>query len=166
MAGTAVVCIEGVLCKGKPPNGPPVWEGLKLYHALASQFKVVLDSTHDDFTDIEHWCKVNGLNRHVLVLARDDPNASDDMVRDTHLCEWRSQGFGVELYVTASPYTAKLMMGAGVITLLLAHPAFARPEFRPDHDRGMKPWAAIEAEVTEAAERRDTTVRIDAEMQP
>lgn len=166
MAGCAIVCLESVLCKGFPPNGAPVWEGLKLYHALATQFKVVLDSTHDDITQVEHWCRVNGLERHILTLHNDiDVDASEALIRDLHLVTWRGQGLDIEVYVTASPATARTMMGAGITTLLLAHPAYARPEFRPDHERGLKPWAEIEEEVTEAAARRPPVVRVDAEMQ-
>lgn len=168
MAGTVVLCMEGVLVRGHPPNGEPVWVGLQMYHALRSQFRLVLDTTHDDFTDIEHWCAVNGLKSHVLTLAREagQDGLHDLAVRLGHLREWRSQGFDISLYVTAEPATAANMLREGVPTLLLAHPAYARPEFRPDHERGMKPWAEIEDEVTEAAKVKDTVVRVDADMQP
>ena len=162
-----MVCLEGVLCKGFPPNGAPVWDGLKLYHALATQYKVVLDSGHDDYTDIEHWCQVNGLARHVLVMARDatEEALEGPVLASRHLDEWRGQGFDVSLYVTADPAVAATMLARGVTTLLLTHPAYARPEFRPDHDRGLRSWEQIEAEVTEAAAKRPPTVRVDAEMQ-
>jgi|SRR5882724_10820057 len=166
MAGTAVVSLEGVLCKGSPPNAPPVWVGLQLYHALATQFRVVLDSSHDDIGEIEHWLMINGLKRHTLVLWREAQHdqLEEVVLRRIHLGEWRSQGFDVALYVTADPAVAALVMNNGAPALLMSHPAYARPEHRPDHERSMKPWADIEDEITATALLREKTPRIDAEM--
>jgi hypothetical protein len=166
MAGTVVFCLEGVLAKTPPPNGIPIWVGIQLYHSLASQFRIVVDSTHDDITDIEHWLQVNALKRHTLILWQDEVlvGATDPMIRDRHLAEWRSQGFDVALYVTASPAEAALMVNGGVPTLLFAHPQYARPEHRPDHISEMRPWAEIEDEVTAQLKLRETSPRIDAEM--
>lgn len=168
MAGCAVICLEGVLCKGFPPNGAPIPDGLKLYASLAHQYKVVLDSHHGDITEVEHWCRINGLERHALAMPRDagEDGLEAPVLAGVHLAAWKAQGFDIALYVTADPAVATITLTAGVITLLLVHPSYARPEFRPDHERGMKPWADIEAEVTAAAERADTRVRVDAEMQP
>ena len=168
MASTAVLCLEDVLCKGTPPNGAPIWEGLQVYHALRSQFRVVIDSAHDDYTEAEHWLTVNGLRSHALLLTLDatEEALEGPVLRQTHLAVWRSQGFDVGLYVTADPAVAALMMTAGVTTFLFGHPAYARPEFRPGTEKGMKPWAAIEDEVTEALAVRDIKPRVDADMQP
>lgn len=166
MAGTVVLCLEGVLCKGLPPNDPPIWVGLQLYHALATQFRLVLDSSHEDILDIEHWLQVNGLKRHSLVLQREpeQEGLEDVLLRRIHLGEWRAHGFDVALYVTSDPSVAKVMMGLGVATLMLAHPQYARPEHRPDFESSVKPWAEIEEEITATALLRETTPRIDAEM--
>jgi hypothetical protein len=166
MAGAVVICLEGVLIKGVPPNGAPIMVGLELYGALGARFKLVLDSNHDDIIDIEHWLRVAGLTKHVLVLWRDDgqEDLTDLQLRDRHLATWRSQGLDIQLYITASPEVARLMMDAGVTTILLAHPTYARPEYRPDHVQGMRAWADIEAEVTEAAGRTIKLPRVDAEM--
>lgn len=166
MAGTVVVELEGVLCKGLPPNDPPVYVGLQMYHGLATQFRLVLDSVHDDITDIEHWCQMNGLKRHTLVLHREahQDYASDVVLRRIHLGEWRSQGFDVALWLTQDPAVARAMMHAGVPTLLMAHPRFSRPEHRPDYEASVRPWAEIEDEITEQSRLRETVPRIDAEM--
>lgn len=166
MAGTCVLELEGVLCKGSPPNDPPVWTGLQMYHALATQFRLVIDSEHDDITEIEHWLMTNGLKRHSLVLLREahQDGLEAPLLRKIHLGEWRAQGFDVALYVTADPAVAKAMMTAGVTTLLMAHPAYARPEHRPDYEGGLKPWAEIEEEINATALKRESVPRIDAEM--
>jgi len=167
MAGTAVLCLEGVLCKGSPPNGAPITVGLEMYHALAARFRVVLDSDHEDLDQIEHWCQVNGLKRHPLVLPLDAAEAPLEPVdvRLAHLAEWRAQGFEVALYVTADPTVAAAAMRQGVTTLLFAHPRFARPEYRPDHEQqAVRPWDEIEDEITKQMALRETVPRIDAEM--
>lgn len=168
MAGTVVIELEGVLCKGAPPNGAPVWAGMQTYHALATQFRVVVDSDHDDITDIEHWLKVNGLSRHTLTLLREpeDGLLSPAELRLAHLEEWRAHGFDISLWVTSSPVVAARLMEAGVTVLVFAHPKFLRPEYRPDHEAsGPKPWDEIEDEVTKQLELREATApRIDAEM--
>lgn len=166
MAGTAVLCLEGVLVKDSPPNGVPVWVGLQVYHGLASQFRLVLDTVHPDITDVEHWCRVNGLGRHVLTLCREpyQDDWEESEVRQAHLGEWRGQGFEVALYVTANPKVVTTMMAAGVPAMLFGHPSYARPEHRPDHRDGMRAWAEIEEEVTATLEKRDRPLRVDAEM--
>lgn len=168
MAGTVVVELEGVLCKGSPPNGAPVWAGIQCYHALATQFRLVVDCDHDDITDIEHWLKVNGLTRHTLVLQREPEQAAQSPaeLRLAHLGEWRAHGFDIALWLTSSPVVAARMMEAGVTALVFAHPKFLRPEYRPDHEAaGPKPWDEIEDEVTkQMALREQSPIRIDAEM--
>jgi hypothetical protein len=165
MAGTCVIELEGVLCKGTPPNAPPVWAGLQVYHALATQFRLVVDSAHDDVTDIEHWLKVNSLARHTLVLQRDVGDPQDALgVREAHLAEWRSQGFDIALWLTSDPRVAASMMRAGITAVLFAHPQYARPEHRPDHESTLRPWDEIEEEVTAQLALREQTPRVDAEM--
>lgn len=165
MAGTVVIELEGVLCKGSPPNGAPVWSGIQVYHALATQFRLVVDSAHDDITDIEHWLKVNNLSRHTLVLQREvsDPTASLGL-REAHRAEWRAHGFDIALWLTSDPQVAASMMKAGITTLLFAHPQFARPEHRPDHESTLRTWDAIEEEVTAQLALREQAPRVDAEM--
>lgn len=140
--------------------------GIQLYHSLATQFRLVVDSSHDDINDIEHWLQVNALKRHTLILHREPEQAhlDDLMLRRTHLGEWRGQGFDVALYVTSSPSVAAAMMNQGCPALLLAHPQFARPEYRPDHQAAMRPWNEIEDEITGALALRESVPRIDAEM--
>jgi hypothetical protein len=166
MAGTAVVDLEGVLCKGSPPNGAPVWTGIQTYHALATQFRLVVDTAHDDITEIEHWLKVNSLNRHTLVLQCEPEEAALGPVelRQAHLAEWRAHGFDIALWVTSDPLVAASMMRAGITSLLFAHPQFARPEHRPDHESTLRPWDAIEEEITAQLALREQAPRIDAEM--
>ena len=167
MAGTCVFELEGVLCKGYPPNDAPIWIGTQMYHALATQFRVVIDSVHDDINEIEHWLQVNALKRHTLILHRAPEmiDLEEAQVRSVHLIEWRSQGFDVALYVTTDPVVAAHMMRMGVPTLLLAHPQFSRPEYRPDHEHELRRWDDIEDEITTQMQLREPPPpRVDAEM--
>lgn len=150
---TALLTIEGVLAGSRTPEEPivtsaPLQAGKALYEALSTVWRLSLITAESDRSTVEHFLAVEGLVKHALVAVRPS-HVENDLVAATmhHLGQQRSEGT-VGLVVTPSPSVAAQVMGAGVTALLFVPPNYARPEFRPDHERQPRQWDDIEAEIT------------------
>lgn len=164
MAQAILLSIEGVLSKGGPPNGQPIDTGMRLFHCLRAQFKVVLSSLCPNEDWIEHWLSVVGI-RDLHHFAGEEELEPFE-IRMAHLTAARVAAYDMGLVIDADPQVCAEVLRQGVPTLLFSHPRYARPEARPDYDRSLRPWGEIEEEITVQRKHRDHPLKIDAEMEP
>lgn len=148
MAGYAVIGLEGVLAqdKGTFPAAAPIPGGVLLYAALRTSYKVVI-LTDSDVEMAATWLSRHRIAGYVSIQPRDS------------LESLRSAGYAVDLVVDASPDRIAQAMKLGMPGLLFAHPSFARPEFRPDAQRGIREWSVMQEEIDLQASLYDAVAK-------
>jgi hypothetical protein len=131
-----LIAIDGVLRDG---YGERLHAGVKLYHALAATYRVVLASNDLEAVD-ERWCKLQGINNYAEML--DKTCAWPDVpLRLRQLEKLRADGGRIELAVEADPELAPLILSAGVPVVLFATPRPAKPKF------AIRQWDGITSEI-------------------
>lgn len=163
MAETVLMSIEGILSKDGPPNGQPIVTGLRLFHALRSQFKVLLSTLCVEQDWIDHWLNVVGI-KETHYLGNADPECDDYEVRMRHFLEARRSGYELTLVFDSNPQVCAEIMRQGVTAVVFAHPRYSRPEARPDYANPIKPWDEFERAVTAERVKVPRKLPIDAEM--
>lgn len=151
-----MIALEGVLRSHN--GGAPIVEGITLYHALCEHNTVVL-ATSDDRAAAEHWLMVEKLRRHVLVVDSSVAIRDND-IRAGQLRHVAGIGRRIEMLVDPSPSRCAQAMANGITTLLFSQPRYQRPEWRPDADKGMRPWGEITAELEKQAEVEAEDTRV------
>lgn len=139
--------LEGVL---RRDNGQLIPQGLMLYNALLPQRVVLATELSPEL--VEHFLKTNKLTKHVKVIYEAPFTVTAESI-----------GYRPELYVDPSPVRCADAMARGITTLLFAAPKYQRPEWRPDRDRGQRPWHEILDELDRQAEAsaRDSRLVLD-----
>lgn len=160
MALVAGVTAEGVLCRSERPGALfgsylPIPPGVRLLRALSGLYQVAVVTSEPNQDVVEHWLMVNGLsdNYSTIVVPRSEP---------TRAAQWRylrSVG-SLDYVIDPSPSDVAWAASEGITALLFSHPLYARPEWRPDDERGVRAWGEIEAEVEQQAQRRSTDRRL------
>lgn len=141
----ALIVLDGVL---RAQSGAAILDGVDLYRSLMASHDVVVlsDVSKEDAT---RW-----LRREKLVLP--PYLLGDDLPRAEQLSVCRSGlGLPVALCITSSPAEVTLALREGITGVLFAHPLFQRPEFRPDHVSGRRPWAELTGEIAHQASLLD-----------
>lgn len=149
---THVIMVNGVL--RKPVGGAVIPEGADLYRGLAAVGGVipVLHDTRDGQVDeVRDWLELHGMIHH--------PFVSTEGVMAAH--KLRLDGYDLGLIVVAMPEEAMFHIRAGLNTLLFTHAQYAMPTWRPDSERGVRPWADIidEASALAAMKAKDARLR-------
>jgi hypothetical protein len=140
------IALDGVLRKPLDIEAQDFGATL-LYNSLVQHFRVVILGTEDPVRD-EHFLMVNGLLKYVKiepVLSGDGEGFTDQKARQ--LERLRAEGFTFEFVVVPDPDLAREMYSVGVPVLLYLHPTFSAKSFRPDYDRGIRPWNELAEEV-------------------
>lgn len=138
---TVLIACEGVL---RNTTGAPIPEGISLYAMLCQGYRVSL-CLDSPLREVEHWLRVNGLDRHDHVIDSSVEYAGVDL-RDRQI-EIERISSRVEMVLDPSPERVASAMRKGIPALLFTHPRYARPEFRPDLTRKIRPWEVIAAEI-------------------
>lgn len=160
MASTAVITVEGVLQKNV--SYAPIPVGLVLYHALASNFNIALVSEGEK-EEIDYWLNLEGLTTHGTVVYNDFTlsQLSIQARRLRQVNTLRSRGFAIDLVVEPDPIAASSLLGAGYTVLNFLHYAYALPQWRPDFEPQVKPWASLKREAEEAAALKSLDTRLN-----
>lgn len=161
MASAVLISIEGVLSKEGPPNGAPYFDALDMIVALRTRFKVVFSTTCEDKDHVDHWMNIVGLRDPVVLLGFD---AEEYDVRMAHFEQAMRADYLMAMVIDTNPSVCAEIMRRGTVSMLYAHPRFARPEDRPED--GLKPWSVIEDEITAQRKLRPDEPVVDAEMEP
>ena len=138
---SVLIACEGVL---RTPTGAPIPEGIALYAMLCQGYRVVL-CLDGPVSEAEHWLISNGFTLHDAVMDHTLAYTGMDL-RERHVDVERTKG-RVEMLVDPSPERVAMGLRKGITSILFAHPQYARPEFRPDLTRKIRPWESIAAEL-------------------
>lgn len=153
MAGYVAIVVEDVLARRitEPfAAAPPNMTAVRLVSALGTRFKVAL-ITSINRTQVEYWLTAQRVKGFELLLS-DGPEKAI-----THL---RRTG-DLDLAIVGNTDSGLVFLRSGVPCLLHAQPEFDRSEFLPDHDSSLRPWGAIEDELTRQAELAENDPRMD-----
>ena len=138
------MALEGVL---RSTSGIPIREGIALYRVLCSAHRVVL-CLDGPSGEVERWLHLQGLTLHDHLLDDRVGLVGIDL-RNRQIAVERSMG-PVDLLIDPSPDRCSTGLQMGITTLLFLQPQYIRPEFQPNREHGVRPWA----QVSEALEQQ------------
>lgn len=156
MAEYAFVALEGVLQRPDPHSfqaSQPNLDGMRVYWALQSRYKVFIVADHDDADAVEYWLRRYAGGGHAKVFTGGD--------RIEQLTAARRLG-NVTLSVEANEDQAARLLEHGVAVMLYARPVYTREEFRPDRAAEVRPWAAVTEELDRQRELEGADARVEA----
>lgn len=160
---TAVIQVEGVLVK--PVGGAVTDTGRRLYHGLKNFYRLVLVTEETDRGRMDADLFMEGFTGHDHVVYGDEPVSCTRGRWVTVAGRLRNgYGYDTELFVVPDPYDARCLIQAGYSTLLFTQAAYALPEWRPDHQQGVRPWDELQAEVETQRVLRAADKRTDEEL--
>lgn len=149
------MAIDGVL--RKLIGGSIIPEGYRLYQSLASTGAIILLLNDErDREATENWLELNGLNSHVLDFA----HGATHVYLANRL---RRRNYDIDMIVEPDPFLAQELIKAGFNVLLFTHAQYAHPSWRPDTDKGTRPWADIVSETTQQAKLKARDDRLRTE---
>lgn len=157
---TAVIQVEGVLCK--PVTGAPIDTGRRLYHGLASTFRIVLVSDGDDREYTSTWLGMENFGKHDHIVYSGDwrPRHEERWVATAGVLKLQF-GYDTELFIVPDPHDAAALIRHGYNALLFVQASYALPEWRPDHRQGVQPWEELMGEIAAQRTLRATDKRMD-----
>lgn len=156
---TAVIQIEGVL--RKPVTGAVIDSGRRLYHGLASTYRIVLVSDGDDREYTGHWLGMENFTRHDHIVYAGDrrPRHESPWVGTAGMLKI-SYGYDTDLFVIPDPHDATFLIHYGYNVLLFVQAAYALPEWSPNDPKGVQPWGELVAEIAAQQALRATDTRM------
>lgn len=160
MSISVAITAEGVL--RQIIGGAPISEGRRLYQALSSIYRIIV-LTDDPYGDeLAGWLNVEAFGPSPLwVIPRLETYGEDGpSVRRQQLAQAQQRGAVISAVIDPDPAICAYLLTQGFLTLCALHPAYAQPEWRPDHDSAIKPWDEIEAAVDRQRELRSKDRRI------
>ena len=156
---SAVICVEGVLQKNV--SSAPIPAGIALYHSLSSNFNVLLISESAQ-EQVEHWLKLEALNKHSAIEYNDSgrPFMNEEGRKLHQINSLRLRRYNIEFVIDPNPQSAALLVRSGFTVLTFTHAQYAMPQWRPDYQEERKPWQAFVDEANAAAELRALDERL------
>lgn len=157
MAKLVVVAAEGVICRRDGQNAfranQPIGPGMDLIASFNGIYNIAVVTAEDDPKVVQRWLTDHGLRQHYSYLVERKVTMPEEPAqRFLAQCRLlRSQGFAIGMVVVSDPAMAAAAHAEGYTCLLFTHPQYARPEWRPDDDRGMRAWADIEEDMATQA---------------
>ena len=148
----ALIVVDGVL--RKLSGGSPIPEGVRLYQSLVMTGGVILLS-EDGTPATTDWLELNGCVQHDFVRVTPP---GQPMVHRVNVL--RREGYPVDLVVVPDPDDARLLIAAGLNTVLFTHAEYAHPDWRPDAPKGVQTWAEIVDYAKSQARAKATDVRL------
>ncbi|MEU5425111.1 hypothetical protein AB0H73_05820 [Streptomyces olivoreticuli] len=158
-----IVTIEGVL--RNTDNDGPIPAGKALYQALGSQHSIYLVSDSTDEWRTNRWLAHNGLTLHMRTVHNRTPTDWRDtsLIRLDAVSQLAGGGVNVDLVVEPDPGISAKLVAAGFPTATLTLPHFAKPEWRPDFDQGLRSWDALVGEMESQADAYASDTRRTAD---
>lgn len=139
----ALLSLDGVL---RSPTGDVIAAGIVTYRAFKAVGRVIL-ATSLERRQADAWCLTNNLMDHDDLIDGTVALDPDEPLRFRQLSIARARG-AVDIYIDADPAYVAEGLRRGMTSLLFSQPSYARPEFRPDAPRGIRPWEELIAERT------------------
>lgn len=160
---TVVIQVEGVL--RKPVTGAVIDNGRRLYHGLASTFRLVLVSEGDTAgykSYLDTWLSMEGFTKHDHIVYSGEwrPRADNWWVGTAGTLKLR-YGYNTELFVVPDPSDAAALIEHGHNTLLFTIAAYALPEWRPDHPVVVRAWDGMMRVIDTEKARRAADKRME-----
>lgn len=146
--------VDGVL---RNDTGDVIYGGLAVYRAFKFVGRVTL-LTSLDSRAITAWSVINNVSDFDDIIDSSVEIDPSEPLRFRQLSVMRSKGT-VDLFIDSNPAYVAEGLRRGIDSLLFSTPAYARPEFRPDAPKGVRPWGELVDEITrqqamKAADRR------------
>ncbi|WP_157247859.1 hypothetical protein [Nonomuraea typhae] len=142
MTGLALLTVDGLL--RDEASGAPIPTGRALYAAIASVHRLALISDQP----ASPWLELNGFTDHQFVLEAHPTDPDDPAIRRLRQVErLRGQGAHIALLADPNPGVIAILASSGIPLLHYIHPAYARPEYLPDHEAALTPWQLMVDEV-------------------
>jgi hypothetical protein len=138
-----VMSLDGVI---RSDTGDLIPSGLIVYRGFHSLGRVVL-LTELDRVRAEAWCVLHNLADYDDLIDGSVAIDPEEPLRLRQIHVARSRGT-VDFYLDADPVWVAKAFSMGMTALLFSHPSYARPEFRPDAPKGVRPWDELLAERT------------------
>lgn len=138
----------------------PIPGGKILALALAQSYKLAILTDEDNVDLLDHWLVHEGFPPDTYLTCRHpgDPDSGPGRLRQIQ--RLRRLGCVIDYVLESDPTISAHLMGEGIPVLHYLHPAYAHPNFRPDADRTITPWAELEQEVDRLRELRNTDPRL------
>lgn len=137
-----VMAVEGVLTKAPDLHTePPTVLGKNLFATFKDQHRLLLLSTNPDHALVREWLLKERFKGYASLQCKPKSSAmSDSDWKANTVRNMLSEGWEVGTFFDADPKAVQAVFMEGVPSFLLAAPQYARPEWRPDADRSIRPW--------------------------
>ena len=129
-----LIQVEGVLTN---QLGQPIPVGEQVFRSLVHANRIVL-STIKYKADAERYVALRGLIDWANLRTAEDVLPGVETYW-RHI-ELEKQMGSLDLVITADPAMVEHCFKESVPTMLLAHPVYMVPEFRPDSEFSLRPW--------------------------
>lgn len=137
--------IDGVLRKAS--TDAVIEQGKSLYWSLAETGRLVLLGS-EDVNRTDWFLRVNGFNKHVLMIPEDVTLAPTKTGRRVaQINALRRTQAAVHFVIEPDPEIARDLFNMAVPVLCYLHPTYTQPSFRPGYTSEAKPWADLVADV-------------------
>lgn len=146
--------VDGVL---RSDTGEVIYGGLAVYRAFKAVGRVTLLTSMDQRAFVA-WSVINNITDYDELIDSSVEIDPREPLRFRQLSVVRSKGT-VDVYVDSTAEYVAEGLRRGINSLLFCAPSYARPEFRPDAPKGVRPWSELVDEIThqqamKAADRR------------
>lgn len=158
MRPLAAVVVDDVLMT---PSRQRSMAGVAMLTAVMHVYDVVLLTRVDGTED---WLFEQGIHGYASLLKIEDVSYSPAVSLAWFANHVRfDYKYPIELYIVADPNEASLLFEAGYMVTLFMHPTYARPEWRPDAVKRLRPWGELAAIMQTQAAQKAADERIKDE---
>lgn len=153
---TAVMVMDDVL--RKTLTDAPIDTGKLLYHALSSQYGIVILS--NETKDQREWLSDQGIRIDNYYYA---PELGVDRVTQIKSLHFE-YGYSIDLVVEPDPHHVARLLQYGIPTLGFFHPYYSHPSWRPDGSgSNAESWEEIKQEIMQGKAYRADDDRLSFE---
>lgn len=152
-----IMSIEGLLTK--TPNlhtEPPTVLGKTLFATFKDQHRLLLLSTNPNVELVKGWLLKERFKGYAsLQCIPSNTTLTPSQWKADAVRTMLSEGWEVGMFFDADPAAVKAVFMEGVASFLLASPQYARPEWRPDVDKNIRPWDELVSTIEKEALVKD-----------
>lgn len=144
MTTSVVMTVEGVLSTGPDLASLPQEQGLILFEALKAGYQITLVTAHERAL-AEQFLVRNGIKGYASIRFFHDTGLGlEPAAWKAHVVrEMQLAMRPVSWFIDSDPVAIQMVFLEGVPTMLLSHPRYIRPDFRPDAKREVRPWGSL-----------------------
>lgn len=155
------IAAEGVLMK--PVSGTPIPGGMLLYHALCENSAVIILFDSTPYREAEAFLQDNNMTRHAQVVWGDNVPTGKTNYRVQQM--GKLQSYAVSLVIDSSPVNILALVKEGFTCMQYIHAEYARPEWRPDYEAEVVPWAEMSRYVATQQRAKHADARLDPDWE-